>query len=204
MTKTQPSDPIQVRTYTGASPAEAARRFEDDAREAAQRGYRPSSQTWSGSSLTVTYQVEQQGAGMGTMPLEPLAIGIGGLMGAIGSALPWVTAGAGAFSASRSGIQGSDGLITVVLGIGLILLGVAGLRDRDEPRWTVSLILAVVMGGLAAFHIYEIQERASVSTELGISFQAEVGIGLWIIAVGALVAGSAAWRQRGESRASMA
>ena len=42
MTKTQPSDPIQVRTYTGASPAEAAGRYQDDAREAAQRGYRPS------------------------------------------------------------------------------------------------------------------------------------------------------------------
>lgn len=49
-------EPIRVKTYSGETPAEAGQRYEEDAAVAAQHGWVSASQTWEGSTLTVTYQ----------------------------------------------------------------------------------------------------------------------------------------------------
>ena len=63
------SGPIQVRVYQGATQAEAARKFEADATEAALTRWIPTSQAWEGSTLTVTYQ--HQDAPVAVAPLPP-------------------------------------------------------------------------------------------------------------------------------------
>jgi DNA polymerase-3 subunit gamma/tau len=60
--------PIRARTYEAESAAAAARKFEADAAEAAEHGWKPASQVWEGSTLTVVYQSED-----GAPPAEPAA-----------------------------------------------------------------------------------------------------------------------------------
>jgi len=60
--------PIRARTYEADSAAAAARKFEADAAEAAEHGWKPASQVWEGSTLTVVYQSED-----GAPPPEPTA-----------------------------------------------------------------------------------------------------------------------------------
>jgi hypothetical protein len=115
--------PIQVRTYTEASADASARRFQADAAEAAEAGFYPTSQTWQGTSLTVTYQrrdvppatqVPEADSPRPHGPVIPaVAIAIGGTITLLGSILPWVRVGV----FSTSGASG-DGIFTVIAGVG--------------------------------------------------------------------------------------
>jgi hypothetical protein len=72
-------DPIQVRTYRGATAEAAAHRFQADAGEAAKDSYYPTSQVWEGSSLTVTYQRRESittGSAVDQAPIPPRAVSI--------------------------------------------------------------------------------------------------------------------------------
>jgi hypothetical protein len=108
---------------------------------------------------------------------------VGGAMLAAGSFLPWITASTGFGSVSRGGMEGGDGVVILIAGGVTVLGGVAGLMG--STGWVVAAIAAVIGGLIGFVDFQDIQERIS---GIGDSVIGEVGIGLWLILAGAVVA----------------
>lgn len=124
-----------------------------------------------------------------TMSLASVAVLLGGILYAAGSALPWISITA-AFvgTVTRSGLEGGDGIITIGLGIVLALVGLAHVIGSKAAGSKVALILvAVIAVGFAIFEISTINNRIA---GLGADIRplASVGIGLWMMVVGSVVA----------------
>ena len=128
------------------------------------------------------------------MSLPPIAILLGGILYAAGSALPWITVTA-AFvgTVTRSGLEGGDGIITIGLGIVLALVGLAHLLGSKAAGSKVALVLvALIAVGFSIFEINNVNERIN-GLDADIRELASVGIGLWMMVVGSVVAALAAF-----------
>ena len=90
----------------------------------------------------------------GGLVIAAVAVGIGGVLAAVGSVLPWIRLG----SLSASGMDG-DGQITLVLGVGLIIVGLAG---ATNPRRAARLRVLAAIGGLVVLGI-ALYELANVT-----------------------------------------
>lgn len=116
--------------------------------------------------------------------LAVLGLGVGGLLVAAGSFLPWVTV-SGFLGISRSGIDGGgDGMITLALGV-VLVLAAAGLNSGGIGL--LSRGLGVVCGiaalGVAAYDGINLARLAgNVSSGL---VSVSVGAGIYIVIVGA-------------------
>jgi hypothetical protein len=187
--------PVAVRRYDDGSAEASAVRFQADAADAARAGYLPASQVWEGSALIVTYQrAATTEAVDGPAPRQrvgvpSLAIGIGGVLVAIGSILPWVRLGT-----VSTGSEGT-GLIMAVLGVALVLIGFAGLTDPARARQLRSL---AILGGLATF-VIAVVDLWNVSFEVTAApgRPSAIGEGLWVSLAGAVVALAGALRSVG-------
>ena len=71
---------------------------------------------------------------------------LGGVLAAVGSFMTWANVTVSDVSASAKGTDGSDGYITLVAGIVLVLLGAVALRAGKRAL----AILAILVGGIAA------------------------------------------------------
>jgi hypothetical protein len=120
---------------------------------------------------------------------------VGGLLLALGSILPWATATTG-FGAtfSRSGIEGGDGLITIVLGIGIALFASTMLRGDNLERWGITFVGAVVALVLLVIDYVSISDNIKANASDAVV--ASVGIGVWVAGIGALMAAGGALRSR--------
>jgi hypothetical protein len=119
---------------------------------------------------------------------------IGMLAGAgvliVGSFLPWASMSYAGTTMSINGTDaGKDGVIT--LGIGVLvgvaaLLAIFGPKVR-KPAYAGGVVLALIAGAVAGVDINDIMKTNSSfgTISLGIS----VGIGLWLAAAGAVIAG---------------
>lgn len=108
----------------------------------------------------------------------------GGAALAIGSFLPW----ASAFGQSVTGMDADDGVITLVLGLVLVALGYM-MAMRETQRWMViaALVVGLIAVVVALIDLFDVLGTEAVS----------VGIGLWIVVLGAIVAAAgAAMRMR--------
>lgn len=116
----------------------------------------------------------------------PIIIMIGGVLGAVGSFMPWVTVKTAFGSVSRNGVEGGgDGIITLVLGIALAVLGYRLLAAPSVPSWDVVAV-AGVLAAFGVFEFFSVQERiADSASEFAV---ADVGTGIYAILVGAGVA----------------
>jgi hypothetical protein len=117
---------------------------------------------------------------------------LGGLLVAVGSFLPWVTATAPFIgSISRSGMDGGDGVITLVLGAAAAVLGLmfaGGLRlSKGGP--ILIILCAVAAGVVAGLDYSDVQGRVQVAEAASSLVSASVGAGLWSIFVGAVMTG---------------
>lgn len=127
-------------------------------------------------------------ASRASVPQGAIVAVLGGLLVAVGSFLPWVTAASGLGTVSKSGMEGGDGTITLVLGIAIIILALAPMMGVKASSVTaVLLILAAAGAGFIGFvNMKDVQERvASVTSEY---VSASVGAGLWALLIGAVVA----------------
>ncbi len=113
----------------------------------------------------------------------------GGVMVAVGSVLPWSTLSIGGDASSVSGIDREGvGLITAVLGIGLVVLGLLGLVASGGRARVVGFLVIVVsvlaglMGIAEALH----QRELDVAAE-GVTMS--LGVGLFMLVAGAAIAG---------------
>lgn len=141
---------------------------------------------------------------------------IAGVLGAVGSLLPWETVNTGLSGFTRNGFQlGSDlsfswdGLVVLGLSVVAGLIGLSSLTGRPFPRWLNSspIILGICL--LAE----TISDENSLSTQIhnlerrGLPGFATIGYGLWLAVVaGAIVllAGLLGWYlSQGTHRADM-
>lgn len=128
---------------------------------------------------------------MGEERRVQLAAGIlvvAGLGVVIGSFLPWMVVRTALVSLSRNGLEGGgDGIATVVAGVLLGFVGVLILAGRRPGRtWLGVVLVSGIALGLAAANMADVSNRAeSVESELA---TAGIGSGLYLIALGALVA----------------
>jgi hypothetical protein len=119
------------------------------------------------------------------------------LLAVLGSFLPWVTATAALVGTiSRSGMEGGDGIVTLLLGVAAGLVGFSRLRGPTKATvWLGPLLLGLAIAGLGAFEIIIIQDRLKeVDSEVG---TASVGMGPWAIAVGGVLVVAGALKRDG-------
>jgi hypothetical protein len=108
----------------------------------------------------------------------------GGAVLILGALLPWATASVGFISVSKAGTSG-DGVITLVIGLGVLAIGWVALGRRPHRA---AVILGLVAGGIAgAVAIYDIADVSNAISQTRSSLvHASVGIGLWITALAAV------------------
>jgi hypothetical protein len=124
-------------------------------------------------------------------PIAPATIAVlaGGLLLVVGSFLPWVTASTVFGSISRSGVDGGgDGWITLVAGGVILLLGLATLRRPNRAANLLIAVAAAIAFVIFALDFSDVQSRITdlESQSEGVALGG-VGIGLWLVALGAIV-----------------
>lgn len=88
-----------------------------------------------------------------------LSIG-GGLLLAIGSFLTWAEVSGGGTRGSATGVDGSDGWITLVAGAVVFAVGVAFARGRGRRGLaTVAILAALIGGGLGLYDALTAEDR---------------------------------------------
>jgi len=101
---------------------------------------------------------------------------VGGALLAVGSLLPWFELQGSTISAFDWG----DGWFTLAAGLIIVALGAAIIARRPAPGW-LGWVVAALAGTLIAINYRDITEDADT---LGIS----VGIGIWVMLTGVIVA----------------
>ena len=117
-------------------------------------------------------------ASRGTPMVALLAI-VGGALAAVGSFLAWASVSAAGQNVSAKGTDGSDGYITLVAGIILILYGVARLTGNamgtKKAMAVIAIVAGLVGGGVAVYDAATAKERvldeaaSQVASSAGVS-----------------------------------
>lgn len=201
--------PIQVAIYRGATRDDTAREFEADAIRAAAEDYVVIDQSWDGPELTVTYQ-HRPAPRREPTPAPPLApepplatelsiaavgVLVGGLMAMAGAFLPWATV----LGVSVSGMEG-DGWIALALGVILALVGLVHLRDEGSGGAALAaFVFGLATAGLGIWKYTAVKDVGADSQFS--STLVQVGVGIWLIIAGGIIATIAAPGLRGAPRA---
>jgi len=114
------------------------------------------------------------------------AVTIGGAAMVVGSLLPWITVTA-FVTVSRSGLEAGDGLITIILGVAVVLIGLAALASGRAQFRLLAIALGALGLGITAIDYASVQDRIR-TLDADIRDLASVGIGLYLVGVGALIA----------------
>ena len=115
-----------------------------------------------------------------------LVVLIGAAIALLGSFMTWVTVSGGGISVSAGGMsEGGDGVITLIIAIGT---AAAAIFLKDKAR-----MIGVAIGGgiIALVGIVNVLDINSTGSELGLS--TSIGIGLWMVLVGGIVAAAGAF-----------
>jgi hypothetical protein len=183
--------PTRVERYDGTDQDDTFRLFADDARRAARAGYEAVSHTWEGEALLVTYKFvglpRKAGSRWADLSIPGLGVLVGGALIALGPLLPWATViGVDGVPLTRSGVEGVDGLVTIVFGIGIALLGRTMARGDNSHRATLTLFASVLTLVFVVLDSFEITQAVSGTA----------GVGTLVVGIGALVAGFSSLRLR--------
>ena len=73
----------------------------------------------------------QQSAASRSMPIGPVLAIVGGALLAIGSFLTWATVSGAGTEVSAKGMDGSDGVVTLVAGLVALACGVIAMRRAN-------------------------------------------------------------------------
>jgi hypothetical protein len=116
---------------------------------------------------------------------------IGGVLIVLGSFLPWLTATAPLVGTiSRNGMEGGDGVITLILGVVTILIGVTQLTATNLPTLLQRspIVTGAITGIVAVSNYLNVQQRIEDVREESELIAASVGAGIWTLVVGAVLA----------------
>ena len=107
----------------------------------------------------------------------------------VGSFLPWAVLRTGFGTLSKNGVEGGDGIATALAGVILGIIAAVILSGRRPGRtWIGVLVLSAMAMVVAAIDMADVSNRAaSVDSEFA---SANIGSGLYLIAISALVASS--------------
>jgi hypothetical protein len=118
-----------------------------------------------------------------------LAVTAGGILFAAGSALPWISVTAPFVGTiTRSGLEGGDGIITLILGVVITVVGLASLSGSKSAGSKAAMFLLCLSAlGLAAWELINV--RVSIGgLDPDVAAYATVGIGPWMMVAGGLIA----------------
>jgi lysylphosphatidylglycerol synthetase-like protein (DUF2156 family) len=112
---------------------------------------------------------------------------VGSIMVAVGSLLPWVEIRTGLGGVTANGTEG-DGVFTLIVGALMSVVAFLAMENPTGVKQRSIFTGGIVAALIAGFHVLQ---RGSV-TILETTIPAIVGIGVWIVLVGAVVATGAA------------
>lgn len=153
-----------------------------------------------------TGPVSGQGPATGSRREQRVPAGIlvvGGGLAVAGSVLPWETVlSATGGTVQRSGLESPDAVMTLVLGVVIVAAGAIGFRRVPTGYWRGMLLLVVtVLLGVVIFDGAElVRSIGAFNSRFVGSAQASVGIGLYAIALGAVLGLVGAIRLPGRRR----
>ena len=123
-----------------------------------------------------------------TANIAAIALGIGGLLVAAGSFLPWITVSS-LVSLSRTGLDGGgDGILTLGIGVVLLLIAVANFA-RAGLGWGSRML--GFLGGLAAVALATVDGKDEANRLAAVSsayVSGSVGMGIYVVLIGGGVA----------------
>ena len=116
----------------------------------------------------------EQSTGRPSAPMAAILAIVGGVLLAIGSFLTWAEVSGGGTSVTATGIDGSDGWITLVCGSVVLVAGLTFLRTGGKRAIAVFAILAgIIGGGLGLYDALTAEDRVlddaaeELATEFG-------------------------------------
>lgn len=128
-----------------------------------------------------------------------LTIVAGAALAVVGSLLPWINVTTAFGGLTRSGAEGGDGIITLIVAV-LVGLTAASTLGNYQITGILSyspIVGAVVIGGLTAINHVDINERVSgFQAEVGGLGTANVGAGIWLLYIGAAIMAFGWWNGR--------
>ena len=89
----------------------------------------------------------QEASGGRPAPIAAILAIVGGALLAIGSFLAWAEVSGGGTSVTASGIDGTDGWITLITGLIVLVIGVTFLRGSAKRGLAILAIIAALVGG---------------------------------------------------------
>ena len=117
---------------------------------------------------------------------------IGAALLIAGSYMTWISVDLGFTSFSSTGTETTEGKLTAIAGLVLVIVGLTLTRSGAVGRWSSLVGLAAAgFGGIVLLLEYlDVRERIAEAD--GSAAVATVGMGIWVTAAGALLAFAAA------------
>jgi Double zinc ribbon len=119
-------------------------------------------------------------------PLDGYLLVAAAALVVVGSFSPWIKATAVLVgTVTRSGMDGGDGWIAILLAVPLAICGIRKLTTNHVPiPGGVTLLFSVILGGLTTYEISDSSRRAhNANQALQGAGHAAVGAGLWMLAI---------------------
>jgi hypothetical protein len=126
-----------------------------------------------------------------------LVVIAGGALVILGSFLPWISVNSAFGTIGRSGMDGGgDGVITLVLGVGIVVIGATRFLGMVAPsgaiRFWPPLLAGIIAVALAVIEGIYVSDRLAGTTSEYVS--GSTGSGIWAIGIGGVLTALAAIR----------
>ncbi|MGZ5352762.1 MAG: Trp biosynthesis-associated membrane protein [Actinomycetota bacterium] len=111
----------------------------------------------------------------GSTPIGPILAIVGGALLAVGSFLAWAKVEGGGVSTSATGMDGSDGWITLASGLVAIACGLAAMRAGRRALAVLAMVAGLVGGGLGLYDALTAEDSVldaaaeEIAPEFGVS-----------------------------------
>jgi hypothetical protein len=91
-------------------------------------------------------------------PVAPILMLVGGALAAVGSFLSWANVTVSDVSATAKGTDGSDGYITLVCGVVLVVVGLVSFRGGRRALGVLALLAGLVAGAVGVYDAVTAQD----------------------------------------------
>jgi hypothetical protein len=121
----------------------------------------------------------------------------GSIVVILGSVLPWAIVEVVLFGQQSVGGLDGDGVITLALGIIVLILALTAREESGNAPPVIAGLLALVAGLIGLYDLTNVQQ-----INPGILGEVSVGVGLYLVVIGAGVAtvGSLSWTVKAKAR----
>lgn len=114
-----------------------------------------------------------------------LFVVLGGAVVILGSFLPWATVTTVFGTIGRTGMEGGDGVLTLLLGLSIVGCGISA-ATAAKFWWRIPVLLGAAVAAFAWFEYQNIASKlATVASNPYVT--SSIGAGIWVLHVGALV-----------------